>query len=373
MGFWHTGYAEFHEPTGLDDYVYQRSPPVRYSCAHCDKTYAKIESLRKHRFEKHPIRQPTLLLRGKPIGNIAQVLRTPIEASEVLVEDASACLLNGKRVTPAVLGQQLSDMRCEFAVIDMSNQGATTRCLLDFQVAEEDHLAGVEAAFIRLARDRVLNINAIAGFNNDCRSFNSAMSYCNGIANYLYGVMAKERSPDSGLRHEEYVQRFMKSSEELSCFNRLLANSVRALVAFHFNHFIEAAELAPEGTLRQAAFAFSQLLAGQPWYFNQDIKPELGTAVEDMLTDQDTLHILDDVRFGLHGLSERTDVRSTALKRGPLDGYNHLKRMLLTCEALAATNDTSKLIEARSLARILADKPETRPWAQSMLERIAIP
>jgi hypothetical protein len=264
-------------------------------------------------------------------------------------------------------------MRHEYVEVELSNQGATTRCLLDFKVADEAHLAGVEAAFLRLARDRLLNIQAVSRFNDDCRAFASAMPYCDGISHYLYGVMAKERAPDSGLKHEEYIQRFLRSSEELSGFDRPLARSVRSLVAFHFNQFDDAEYLAPEGALRHAAGAFAGLLQGLPWHFDEAFSPVPGSAVEDLLTDQDTLQILSDASHGLVGLKTRADELLAHLRRAPASGYDHMKRMLLACEALAARDEPASHAEARKLARALAGKPDTSAWASAMLERLSTP
>ena len=371
MGFWHTGYAEFHEPTGLGDFVYTPPPPVRYGCEHCSLSFLELEALRKHRFEAHPVRQPALLLRGKPVGALAQVLMTQIDASDVLVEDATSCLLNGKSIPLANLGQQLAAMRREFAEVELRNQGATTRCLLDFQVADEAHLAGVEAAFLRLARDRVLNIQAVSRFNEDCRAFASAMPYCDGISHYLYGVMAKERSPDSGLKHEEYIQRFLRSTEELSGFDRPLARSVGSLVAFHFNRFDDAEYLAPEGALRRVAGAFAGLVQGRSWRFDEVFSPTFGSAVEDLLTDQDTLQILADASHGMVGLMASAEELLAHLRRAPAGGYDHMKRILLACEALAARDESASHAEARKLARLLAGKEDTSVWANAMLERLS--
>lgn len=373
MGFWHTGYAEFHEPTGLGEYVYTPPPPVRYACEHCAQSFSHLEALRKHRFEQHPVRQPALLLRGKPVGALTQVLMTPLGPADVLVEDATACLVNGEPIPPARLGQHLAAMRREFADVELSNQGAITRCQLDFLVADEAHLAGVEAAFLRLARDRLLNIQAVSRFNEDCRAFASAMPYCDGISHYLYGVMAKERSPDSGLKHEEYIQRFLRSSEELSGFDRPLARSVRSLVAFHFNQFDDAEYMAPEGVLRHAAGAFAGLLQGLPWHFDEAFSPAPGSAVEDLLTDQDTLQILADASHGLVDLKARAEELLAHLRRAPAGGYDHMKRMLLACEALAARDEAASHAEAHKLARALAGKPDTSAWANAMLERLSTP
>lgn len=373
MGFWHTGYAEFHEPTGLGEYVYLPPPPVRYVCEHCAQSFTELEALRKHRFEQHPVRQPALLLRGKPVGALPQLLMTPLHAADVLVEDASRCLLNDQPVELTHLGQRLAVLRQEYVQVELRNEGAATRCVLDFRVAEEAHLAGVETAFLRLARERVLNLQAVSRFNDDCRAFASAMPYCDGISHYLYGVMTKERSPDSGLRHEEYVQRFLRSSEELSGFDRPLARSVRALVAFHFNHFSDAEYLAPEGALRHAAGAFAGLLQGLPWHFDEAFSPEPGNAVEDLLTDQDTLQILADASHGLVGLKARADELLAHLRRASVGGYDHMKRMLLACEALAARDDPDSHAEARRLARELAGKTDTSAWAKALLEQLSTP
>lgn len=373
MGFWHTGYAEFHELTGLGDWVYTPPPPVRYVCEHCEASFEELDTLRKHRFEQHPVRQPVLLLRGKPIGALSEVLNMPLYETDVEVVDASRCVLNGKPVKPEVLGQCLSALRREFVELELQNQGASTHCKLDFQVADEADLVGVEDAFVRLARERILSIDAIARFNDDCRAFGSAMTYCDGISHYLYGVMAKERSPESGLKREDYPQRYLRSSKELEGFERPLARSIRALVAFHFNHFDDAVQWAPEGALRQAAAAFAGLLQGIPWHFEALTSPKVGDAIAGLLTDQDTLQILDDASHGIVELKVRADELLAHLRRATTGGYDYMKRALLACEALAACDDTQSHLEARRLARELAGKNDTSSWATAMLERLPTP
>lgn len=371
MGFWHTGYAEFHELSGLGEFVYTPPPPVRYACNYCHQSFSDLEALRRHRFEAHPVRQPALLLRGKAVGALPQVLRTPLDEADVLVEDATTCLLNGQALQPLSLGKKLASMRQDFADVELSNQGATTRCRLDFRVADEAHLAGVEAAFLLMARDRLLDIEAVSRFIKDCRTYPSAMPYCNGIANYLYGVMAKERSSDSGLKHEDYIQKFLRSSDELSGFNRPLVRSVRSLVAFQFNQFDDAEYLAPEGALRHAAGAFAGLLQGLPWHDDESFSSASGGAVEDLLTDQDTLQILTDASHGIDVLKTLKNELLTRLSRAPSEGYDHMKRVLLACEALAASDEPDSHTKARTLARVMASRLDTSAWANAMLVRLS--
>jgi hypothetical protein len=373
MGFWHTGYIEFHQPTGLADFVYQPPPPTRYACEHCAQLFDDVVALRRHRFERHPLRQPVLLLRGRALGALSLKVLTPLAQGDVGVEDATHCFVNGRAVQPPSLGAVLSGMNREFVELTLLNGDTETRCKLDFAIADEDHLQGVEAAFLRMARDKVLSIDAIGRFNEDCRALATAMPYCDGIGHYLYGVLAKEQSPDSGLDRNEYVERFMRASDELSGFDRSLARSVRALIAFHFNQFDEAELLAPEGALRHAAGAFAGLLQGLLWHFDDAFSPAPGGAVEDLLTDQDTLQVLADASHGLVELKNRADDLVAHLRRAAPGGYDRMKRILLAGEALAAREDEASHTAARRLARELASQHDTSTWAEAMLDRLQTP
>jgi hypothetical protein len=59
--------------------------------------------------------------------------------------------------------------------------------------------------------------------------------------------------------------------------------------------------------------------------------------------------------------------------RASAGGYDHMKRMLLACEALAAREDAASQCEARKLARELASQHDTSAWAKAMLERLSTP
>jgi hypothetical protein len=372
MGFWHTGYIEFHQPAGLEDFVYRPPPPTRYACEHCPQHFSDIEALRRHRFEQHPSRQPLLLVLGRAVGQLPVKVMTPLQAVDVTVEDVIRCRVNGKAVAPAALAAQLAAMTRQYVEIELGNEGATTHCVLDFRIADEEHLRGVEAAFLRMARDRALTIDSVARFIQDCRPFASAMPYCDGIAQYLYGILAKERSPDSGLRADQYAEKFLQAVDSLSGFDRPLSRSVRALIAFHFNQFDDAELLAPEGTLRRASGAFAGLLQGLPWHFETAFAPAPGGAVEDLLTDQDTVQVLADASHGLVDLKARTDELLAHLGRA-LSGYDRLKRALLATEALSAREDSASHAQARKLAREWAGPADTSAWAEATLKKLGTP
>lgn len=367
MGFWHTGYAEFHEPIGLGEYSYTPAPPARYVCEQCGQDFADIEALRRHRFEQHPLRQPSLLVRGRPVGSIPLKVMSLLTPSEIIIEDATRCRVNGHELSMTMLQSHLSLLTQNFVDVELINDSVTSKFMLDFRVAENDDLEGVEAGFLRLARDQTLTTAAISRFIKDCEDFPTAKDYCDGICQYLYGVMAKEHSPDSGLQPGRYVGKFSQSVDTLSGFDRVLARTICALIAFNFNHFSDAATLAPASTLRDVATAFAGLLQGQSW--QNETASATGGQLEQLLTDQDTLQILTDASDSLLKLKTRTEELQAHLRRATA-GYDRLKRALLTAEALAAIDSEPTHKQARRIAREWVGNSDTSIWAQGLLNRL---
>ena len=373
MGFWARDKADVEDRwSGLGGYVYTPPPPVRYECPVCRQDFAELEELRRHRFERHPLRQPALLLRGRAAGGLPFKLMTPLDPGDVIVVDAAECSLNGHTVALSDLGPTLAALRSEFVEVALGNQGVITRCPLDFRIAPEADLAGVEEAFLRMARERALDHDALARFIAECRRHPGAMGYCDGLCHYLYGVMAKEGAAGSGLHRDQYGARYLQAADELAGFERPLARVVRALVAFHFNHFHDAERLASEGALRHAAGAFGSLLQGLPWHYQDAFSPAPGGAVEDLLTDQETLQILADASQGLVQLKEHAQDLQDRWRTAP-QGYDRLKRALLAGEALAAREDADSRKAARALAREWVGQADAGAWAEAVLEKTRTP
>ena len=95
-------------------------------------------------------------------------------------------------------------------------------------------------------------------------------------------------------------------------------------------------------------------------------------AIDALLTDQSTLEILADAGQGLLELKEQTDALLSFQRRLAPGSYDHTKRTLLACEALAARSDAESITTARKLARGLVGQKITSEWAKALLERVAI-
>ncbi len=151
MGFWHTGYIEFHEPAGLDGCYLKPSPP-QFSCAHCDAIFPSLDELRNHRFESHPLRRPTLFLQGRELGTHTYRITRQLIAGDVSTDDCDMAVLNGKEIDfstlPIVLGKISSDV-CR---LTLSGAGVSSEFTLEFRLASEKDLRGIEQQFESMER-----------------------------------------------------------------------------------------------------------------------------------------------------------------------------------------------------------------------------
>jgi len=368
MGFWHPGIHGVYDPKSLVIPKFTPSP-ILFSCGLCKQNFHDIEKLRRHRFEQHPLRQPTLLLHGRPVGGAPLKVQSAISPNDVMIEDTTLCWLNEESISFDSLRLVLADSTNSFQKIRLANNGAQTEIALDFQVAKESDLEEVERALLRLATGQKLSLGAIGIFINECRELSTGMLYCDGIAHYLYGVMAKEQVVGTGLEVQSYSNRYAQAVDQLTDINRPIAKSVRSLVSFHFNHFLEAEALAPNGNLQIAARAFAGLLEGQPWNFIEESNTSNQDAISNLLTDHATFEILRDASKGLTSLKLEAKFLYASLTKMTA-GFDRSKRLLLTVEALSNREEPDLKVLAKKLARELSPQSFARNWFEVMSNRL---
>ena len=368
MGFWHSGLHGVYDPATLVSPEFLQVSCL-FSCDQCGRNFSALEDLRRHRFEHHPTRQPALLIRGRPVGNARLKVQSALMPTDVVIEDGTRCWVDDRSISAETLRLLLADATTDFYVIRLSNDHAQTCVELDFQVAEEDDLRGVERALFRLASSQNLTLETIGAFITEARGYRTGISYCDGIANYLFGVMAKERLPGTGLDREDYLTKYSQSVDQLTDIARPLARSVRSLILFHFNHFFDLESLAPNGRLKDASSAFAWLLDGTPWHFGEGFSAISPGAIEDLLTDQVTLEILHDASRGLSSLKWMKDSLLVTLEKLK-PGFDRTKRLLLTIEALSHNDEREVREMAKKLFRQLAPRDFSPLWRNVVFDRI---
>jgi hypothetical protein len=305
MGFWHTGYAEFHEEVGLGDIQVTDTPAPRYCCDQCDAVFDSLEKLRTHRFEAHPIERPCLLIRGVEVNTQPLVIKTPLSPSDITVLSTQNAILNDRAISASSLGEALSRYREGTARIVLLGDIAKTPKTIHFMVATPDDLEGVERCFLVTASEGRLDRRAIEHFITSSKRFRTAEAYCGGICEYLYGVLAKERSRAIDVPYDQYRDKLNRAVDALNGIQRPLARHISGLVDFNFN-LLQSDECRASSS--RVAAASARLRAWGDGRIAPVVRPTAQrTAVDRALTDADTESIIAWMCQDMEALTQHVD------------------------------------------------------------------
>ena len=366
MGFWHTGYMEFHEAVGLGDW--RPTPPV-YRCVHCDAAFSSPDDLRDHRFHAHPLRRPLLLIRGQEIGTHPLRITSTLKASDVRIEECDRAWLNGAEISVARVPSRLARTSSDVVRLVLQKVGVDAVFELDFRVASTSDLEGVEHQFRRTALGRKLDRRAVEEFISAAARFRSAIGYCDGICTYLYGVLSKERGGASSLPYEAYAGKFSKAAEELAVYDRPLAHTIGGLVAFHFNHFRDAAGLATDASrvgsvsARYAAW----LERTRTMLTSLPVVVARADPIETLVTDWETEQILRQASRPLAALASTTGELEAFLNRDVAE-FDRVKVRMLLAEVYSADGDIERSLKH---ARTLRNLPALERWSENLIEALS--
>lgn len=363
MGFWHTGYMEFHEPVGLGDSLFKPSPPS-FRCKLCDDIYHSINELRQHRFEKHPLQRPILFVYGRELGTHPIRITQHLTEHDVYTDNCDQAFLNGHEISVCTVPLQLSQISSGVYKLVLRKTSVEVEFILDFRIASEDDLKGVETQFETMARGCRLEISVIDEFICATKPFGTAIGYCDGICEYLYGVLAKERAPDATLPYESYVGKFNKAAEALSVYKRPLAQTMCALIAFHYNHFEEAAYLASKARVGCAAKKYATWMQGRMTGIEHKVVSNVVTShIEALVTDWKTEQIIRWSNRPLDDLTKHVAEMESFLKR-EIDQKDGVKVHILLGEIYAKSGDFKNALKH---AKILRSLPPLEKWTESMI------
>ncbi|HED14814.1 MAG TPA: hypothetical protein ENI62_14375 [Gammaproteobacteria bacterium] len=364
MGFWHTGYIEFHEPAGLGD-SYVPAPPV-YRCKHCDETFASADELRDHRFENHPYTRPILFLRGTEAGTTPLRITRPLEKGDIQVGRCDHAWLNGVALSPPDLDEKLVAETNNAVTVKLANEGVSAEFVLSFEIASEKDLVGVDRCFLDVAQRGRLDIRAVEDFITASRAFPTAIGYCHGICEYFYGVLAKERAADSSLPYEAYREKFTCAEDALENFDSVLARVICSLIAFHFNRFRASVDLAGDSRVGIASGRFERWVAKDIIGANRLLSHTFDTRLEKLLTDFECERLIvwcvaDPKALFAHA----QDIES--LIHQDIPEFDRTKLRVLLAELYA---DLGNVEKAKNHARELRNNPTLELWAKSVLDRL---
>lgn len=361
MGFWHTGYREFHEPAGLDPKF--KPQPKRFPCAQCDELYSSPDELLDHRFEAHPLRRPTMFVRGRELGTEPVRITQPLSAADVRIAHCERVRFNGSEILVPCLSDRLTAISFDTCQVVLSKDGVDAEFKLDFRVASKKDLEGVEDQFKKIARGHRLDTHVVEEFIAGASGFATAVGYYDGICAYLYGVLAKEQTGGSHLSYDAYVHKFSEAAKELATYDRPLAQTIGSLIAFHFNRFRDSACLSPESRAGRVAARYSGWIESA----GSSSQYETGTdKLESPVTDRETEKILRWASRPLSDLSGETVAIENLLQRASAE-YDRVKLHILLGELYAQSRDADQALRH---AKVLRNVSGFRGWAEALIETL---
>ena len=367
MGFWQTGYYEFHEPVGLESII-AFSRPVKYTCKICRAEFDSRDDLRAHRFDRHPLHRPALIIHGREVGSTLLRITEALDAADIeILSETEKARLNGITVTSIDrVRETLSGHRNEVVTVELSSQGVWASYRLLFDIASESDLAGVDDSFVEMVRGRRLDNRAIGAFIVSSFRKTTARTYCDGICEYLFGILAKERSADSSLPYEKYREKFSRAADILKDYRQPLGRMIGAIVAFHFNQFGEAHQLGGSCRIGGVGRRFREWIEGTPANQQREAPEAAGSAYDDMLTDRETERVIRVCTTELEAVGPHL-LEITALLDKDIPEVDRAKLWILASESCWMRNDHAGAVK---YARYLLNNPSFGAWAERSTERV---
>ena len=361
MGFWHTGYMEFHEEVGLEGYECQPSTP-EYPCPACGKVFSTADALQTHRLERHPLRRPALIVRGAEAGSRPVIVTSKLEADDIVLERCERVLINGREIRAKRLGEELAARSWETCHLIVCGDETQAEFTIEFRIASEEDLAGVEDEFARIAKAKRLDVRTVEDLITATRGFTTARDYSDAICTYLHGVLVKERIAGSPLPYARYNEKYTESVEVLNWYDRPLARAIVSVIEFHHNHFPEAALKGRGSRTGQAAGKFRRWLDPRgDDRANAGQGEGVGNGLDSWVSDEETEQIVFWTLQPMEKLIHEADKMEVFLRRDVAD-YDRVKVAILLAEMYWATGEKSRASEhAKSVgSRTLEEWAGTR-------------
>jgi hypothetical protein len=368
LGFWHTGYLDQLGlgPPGVHfDTVAPAPEPLapEFLCARCGEAFDTFLELETHTFGGHPEPRPILYYRGRECGtttvNIVS-LTTPDDWSILQVEQA---WLNNQQVEPNRVCDMLARESHRVVDLRLAAGQITATFRLGFQVPDPSDLDGVDHCLSTLANGQQLDWRSIDHFVGQCQQFRTAQAYYDAFAQYFYGVLARERSPDSGLPSSAYRGKYEYAASQLTQYDRVVARTVSSIIAFHFNQFTQAsAGGGGSPRLLQAADRILNCLAGKKP--SKKVKSE-SQGFDPLFTDAETERVLRWVCIPFD-VSAGEDVTAMESYLVGCESYDRVKLQVI---AAVYHEEAGEWDRARRHVDDLLHNDLTAEWATTMRNR----
>lgn len=221
-------------------------PPV-FVCPFCSKALITSRQLQNHIVSHHRIERPLLLVEGiEPVED--QIIRVPHRPRDFVVANATNAVLNvDGRERPLDsfddVARELAELQQGTVAVILANGSeraaapVVSAYKLSFRIAAAAILQRVERAFMKITADRDLSMQLVNIFLADPRCDGPARDYAEAMAQYVVGVLVKERPEGQMITSpfSRYRELFGSALEVLAPHQRPYARLLCALIRFALN------------------------------------------------------------------------------------------------------------------------------------------
>lgn len=369
MAFWQTGYMEFHEPTGEGFGLRSEPSPPTYPCPKCGLEFSSERDFRVHAFAGHATPRPLLVFRGRECGRSRLVVTTETSPAHWVMRNAQSVIVNGWPATPGDAAAFLSSQRSGVSDVVVTNGGVSQTFQFEFSLADEEDLQGVDAALARLIDGGELSLRSIDDFIMRSKPYPTASRYLSGLADYLYGVLAREGAAESGLVGESagaaYQGKYDRAVVILGAFDRLPAEAICGIVAFHYNQFDRAMTKTKSQRVAEVSLRFQAMLTGAHW-LDGDLSSSPHSSLDFALSDSLIEQVLEWSALPLDGSASGRVVELVANlpSQRPYDAF---KLHMIAAEHFLAAGD---LTSAARHVEQLRHSRNTEAWYTAFRTRV---
>ncbi|MGO4591567.1 hypothetical protein [Paenarthrobacter sp. 2TAF44] len=202
--------------------------------------------------------------------------------------------INGKTISIGGAAAFLSSQRSGVVDVMLSNLDVVQAFQFEFALADMEDLDGVDAALARLVDGGELSRRSIDDFIMRCKQYPTAARYQSGLANYLYGVLAREDAVGAEISERsressDYEGKYDRAVGILGSFDRPPAEAICGIVAFHYNQFERAMTKTKSQRVAEVSLRLQALLKGENWLpaaLSQSPHPSLDVALSDSIIEQ---------------------------------------------------------------------------------------
>jgi len=256
----------------------------RFPCQKCESEFTSYEAWFQHRFEFHPLLRPTLFLGTREITSPRLIVTAPLNADQMRIVNTMECWLDERKVGIASLAQTLAKTRAGFFKVKLLGEqpGLQSDYEISIEIPADADVLRVESEFQRVTRAGVLSVVSVNQFIQNTLEARTARRYVDGLAAYLYGVLAKDQKGDTHLTQQQGRARLNEALQNLSEIGRPLATTITAIINFQCNAFASNDSLAAAPRLRLAMDWFEAARRGQ----------DLSTLYRDETRPAPTSHVL---------------------------------------------------------------------------------